>query len=227
MNLYKKLILATTTCLLAANSAQAFTVTIEAPTIQSTQLTNDLFTVNFNDQTLGEVGFNLTNNDTTYTYGSDLRIDNHNQWGGANESKFITNAAGQGSYTVAINQDQKYFGFWWSAGDSYNKITFKNDGEEVAVFRTSDLVDFINSSGISNTLEYYGNPNSSYVNFNGGHKNEPYAFVNVFFDSEAYDEIVVETMTDNGAAFESDNHAYSATKQDIRGTVVAMSYYPD
>ncbi len=197
------------------------TVSIEAPTVQTSQLPNpsNYFVVDFNNQSTGTAGFSETNNGTTYTYGSDLDIQNANQWGGAEGSKFITQERKTSirSYNIKVDQKQKYFGFWWSAGDPYNQITFKNNGNDVAVFKTQDLVDFIQSAGVADTQAYYGNPAYS---GGGGHQNEPFSFVNVFFNDLEYDEIVVATLTEGGAAFESDNHTFSATKQTIRGTVI-------
>ncbi|WP_019508449.1 hypothetical protein [Pleurocapsa sp. PCC 7319] len=207
--------------------ANGITVSIEAPTIQTSQLpsTSDYYVVDFNDQSTGTAGFTKTNGGTTYSYGSDLDIQNANEWGGAEGSKFITQELKQTirSYNIKVDQDQKYFGFWWSAGDPYNQITFKNNGNEVAVFKTKDLVDFIQSSGVEDTQAYYGNPAYS---GGGGHENEPFSFVNVFFNDLEYDEIVVATLTEGGAAFESDNHTFSAIKQDIRGNVI-LGVTPD
>lgn len=197
----------------------AITVTIEAPTIQSSQLPNpaEYYVIDFNDLS-GTGGFSKTNNTTTYTYSNDLEVKSANQWGGANGSQFITQAELESarSYSININKDQKYFGFWWSAGDPYNVITFKNNGEDVAFFKTSDLVYFINNSGVVNTSSYKGNP--AYSGNDIGHLNEPFSFVNVFFnDSNAYDEIIVTTMAVDSAAFESDNHTFSAISQTPRG----------
>ena len=201
---------------------QGITVTIEAASIQDTQLANpsEYYIVDFEDQN-GTDSFSKTFNNTTYSYSSDLEVKTANQWGGAHGSKFITQKQLQSirSYTLNVSQDQKYFGFWWSAGDAFNKITFKNDGVEVASFVTADLVDFINNSGTVDTAAYKGNP--AYSGNQTGHLNEPFAFVNVFFGSEsAYDEIVVASLTEGGAAFESDNHTFSAISQPIRGEIV-------
>ncbi|WP_036481000.1 cadherin-like domain-containing protein [Myxosarcina sp. GI1] len=193
-------------------------VTIELPKTQTSQLSsNNYYVVDFNSLS-GTAGFSKTNGTTTYQYNGGLEIKTRDQWGGANGSKYITQASGQRSYSLTVNQDQRYFGFWWSAGDAYNKITFKNDGKEVAVFKTEDLVNFINSSGVKDTQAYYGNPNGGYGN--NGHLKEPFSFVNLFFNDKAYDEIVVETLTGSGAKFESDNHTFSANKQLMRGIVI-------
>ena len=201
--------------------ANGFVVSIEAPKVQTSQLptTSNYYVVDFNDR-LGTAGFSKTNNGTTYTYSSDLDVQEANQWGGSEGSRFITQAKKKSirSYNIKIDQAQKYFGFWWSAGDPYNQITFKKDGNEVAVFKTKDLVDFIKSSNVDDTEAYYGNPAFS---GGGGHKNEPFSFVNIFFNENEYDEIVVATLTEGGAAFESDNHTFSDTQQDIRGAVIS------
>lgn len=202
---------------------QGITVSIEAPEIQSPQLPEDHnhFVIDFNDQS-GTSDFEVTNNNTTYSYGSDLEVKSANQWGGANGSKFITQEVLQSirSYSLTVSQNQKYFGFWWSAGDAYNQITFKNDGEEVASFKTADIVNFINDSGVVESSAYYGNP--VYSGDNTGHLNEPFSFVNVFFgENIAYDEIVVSTLTEGGSAFESDNHTFSVTSPPLRGDIIS------
>ena len=208
-------------------NAAGIIVSIEAPEVQTSQLpeTSDYFVIDFDSQSTGTNGFAKSNGNTTYTYSSDLEIKNANQWGGAGGSKFITQEAIQSirSYNISINEDQKYFGFWWSAGDPYNKITFKKDGAIVAEFKTQDLVNFINSSGVDNTGDYYGNPS---FDGDGGHQNEPYSFVNIFFKQGSYDEIVVATLTEGGAAFESDNHTFSTEDEDIIGIVLPDATTP-
>ena len=207
-----------------ATSAQAFTVTIEDPTVQSSPITNDVFIVDFNNQTLGNNGFSLSNGDISYTYSDELAITESSEWGGANSSQFIANSTlpGEpGNYKISINQKQKYFGFWWSGGDPYNKITFKNNGNVVAVLQTDDIVNHINNiDDVALQSDYKGNPNGGNTQWS---LEEIYAFVNVFFNNngEAYDEIVVEIMpNDTEARFESDNHTFSVAEQAISGTLV-------
>ncbi len=207
------------------NNKEGITVTIENPNIQTSQLPNEdeYFVVDFNNQN-GTNDFEITNQNTTYSYGNDLKVQTADQWGGANGSNFITQEALQSirSYSLTVSEDQKYFGFWWSAGDPYNKITFKNDGEEVASFKTVDLVNFISSYGTAQSSAYYGNP--AYNGESTGHLNEPFSFVNVFFGEDiAYDEVVVATLTEGGSAFESDNHTFSAIPQDVRGLPINIA----
>ena len=207
-----------------SSSGRGITVTIEAPKVQTTQLpnSNEYYVVDFNDQS-GANAFSKTNNGTTYSYSSDLQVKKANQWGGANSSKFITQNQTQSagflpSFKLNVSEDQKYFGFWWSAGDSFNRISFKNNGEDVATFSTANLVEFIENSGIVTAVNYRGNPN--YQGAATGHLTQPFSFVNVFFnDGSVYDEIVI-TSLDGGSAFESDNHTFSAIEQSLRGDII-------
>ena len=207
-------------------SGRGITVTIEAPGVQSTQLpnTDQYYVIDFEDQS-GTNTFTKTNSNTTYSYSHDLQVKDANEWGGANVSKYITQSESDlevfnQTFTISVNESQKYFGFWWSAGDAYNVITFKNKGMEVASFRTENLVDFIDNSGVVSTEDYLGNPNPAYESLENGHKTEPFSFVNVFFnDDSVYDEIVITSEQDD-AAFESDNHTFSAVPQVIRGEVI-------
>jgi hypothetical protein len=210
-----------------ASANNNLTVTIEAATIQTPQSKTAAYTVDFNDQ-LGTAGFIKTNGSNTYTYGSDLIVKTQDQWGGANKTKYITQSKDVSSFNVKVNQDQKYFGFWWSAGDSANKIIFKNDGEEVAVFQTKDLVGFINTRPTAEKTLYYGNPNCLSTSptptpcgTNTGHKAEPFAYVNVHFNNQVYDEIVIQTLS--GSKFESDNHTFSAQIQAVTGVNVPQA----
>jgi VCBS repeat-containing protein len=205
-----------------ASANNALTVTIEAPRIQTAQSKTAAYTVDFNDKS-GTESFTKTNGSNTYSYGSNLIVKTQDQWGGANGTRYITQSKDVSSFNVKVNQDQRYFGFWWSAGDSANKIIFKNDGEEVAVFQTKDLVGFINSRPAAEKTLYYGNPNCPTVGVapcgsNTGHKAEPFAYVNVYFNNEIYDEIVIQTLS--GSKFESDNHTFSAQNQTVTGVNV-------
>lgn len=226
MSLYKKLFftaISSVTFFYSVNIAEAMTISIEDPTVQSYPITDGVFMVDFNNQTLGNDRFSLTNGNITYTYDAELAITESSIWGGANSSQFITNSTLEGSYNLSINQKQKYFGFWWSAGDPYNKITFKNDGNVVGVLQTEDIVNHINSiDDVAVQSAYFGNPNGGNNEYS---LREIYTFVNVFFNDngEAYDEIVVEIMpNDTEAEFESDNHTFSVTAQEIRGNIVVI-----
>ncbi|MGF1542265.1 MAG: Ig-like domain-containing protein [Pleurocapsa sp.] len=212
----------------SSSSFDRINVSIEHPGVQEKQVSGPVFEVNFNSANVkGTNGFTQTNGATTYTYEGSLNVKDADQWGGAQGSQYITNHGNEANcYRVRVNEAQKFFGFWWSAGDPHNKLTFKNNGSEVATFLTSDLKSFIDSSNVDNTSAYYGNP--AYSGSNTGHQNEPFAFVNIFFDDgQVYDEIVFETTDPQGGAkFESDNHTFSASDLEFREGAARVSNEP-
>lgn len=206
------------------NSSSDFTndsgilVTLEDAGVQTPQISSNNYVFDFNSPSFSSGGMTRTHAAITYTYEGNYSLSDADKWGGANLSKYIhTTPDVADCFRVLVDQDRKYFGFWWSAGDAYNKLTFKNDGVEVAVFVTEDLKNFIENTNTTDTSAYYGNPNGGN---NSASNQEPYSFVNIFFgDNVAYDEIIFETTTDNGASFESDNHTFS-TSSDPRGNRV-------
>ena len=216
----KQLITATLLAL-TATSAQAFTVTIENPTIQNKPTGNELFVVDFNDLTTDTTdSFTKSSASSSYTYGSDLIIRAADQHGGAEDeqgiaSQHIESTTKPGTHTITIDQPQKYFGLWWSAGDSSNVLTFLKNGEVVATFNTQDVINKL--AELPNGSDYYCNPTNQ---FNGLVCSETYAFLNFFFEgNEDYDEVRLQAANSIGN-FESDNHTFSVQEQTISGTLV-------
>ncbi|WP_144874510.1 hypothetical protein [Hyella patelloides] len=218
MKILEKLVLASTTCLITTAPVQAFTVTVEEPTVQTEQLADDLFLIDFDNLTVNSTdSFSETNSSTssTYTYSEDLIIQSTNIYGGADNTPYIEPANKPESFAVSVNTPQKYFGLWWSAGDSSNILTFKRSGTVVATFNTANVISTVGT--LPNGDDYYCNPTSS---FSGQVCNEPYVFINFFFEGlEEYDEIVFKA-TASGGNFESDNHTFSVDEQPIRGEIV-------
>jgi hypothetical protein len=90
-----------------------------------------------------------------------------------------------------------YFGFWWSAGDAENVLSFYSGTTLVAQLTTDNLLNKLASSPA-----YYGNPTAG--TFHGQNSNEAYAFINFFGDSgTTWDKIVFSNLGQSG--FESDN----------------------
>lgn len=87
------------------------------------------------------------------------------------------------SFNLGTTAD--YFGLFWGSIDSYNFVSFYLDNALVASFSGSDIV---GQFADGNQLSFASN---RYINFNFG---------NDMFDSV--------TLTSNGFAFESDNHAF-------------------
>jgi len=219
MKLIKQFTIAITSYLIATTPVQAFTITIEEPEIQNKLTTDELFVIDFDDLTVDSIdSFSKVDsiNSSTYNYGGDLKIRETNIYGGADNSHYIEPAdTTPTAFNITTDQKQKYFGFWWSAGDASNVITFLNEGEVVKTFNTQNVTDTL--SGLSNGTDYYCNPTPL---FSDQICTEPYAFINFFFEgTEAYDQIIIESVADV-PNFESDNHTFSMTQQPITGEIV-------
>lgn len=210
--------MAVTTCLLASTSAQAFTVSIEEPTVLTKTEGDDLVLVDFNELEINRTSsFSKTGGAefSTYVYDGNLAIRERNVYGGADNTNYIEPATKGSNFEIQVNKNQKYFGLWWSAGDGSNILTFRKDGEVVATFNTQNVLDTL--AGLDNESDYYCNPTPL---FEGKVCHEPFAFINFFFEEgEEYDEIRLES-TSAGGNFESDNHTFSTEEQEITGVII-------
>lgn len=200
--------------------AQSTLVTItEDATATTSSLSNtDLY--DFNDLSNG-----LNSNVSWDGVGSfdSLYVAPANVWGGA-----IDESTGQASKfswqgtnwtpksTLTLNENSSYFGFWWSAGDKNNQLTFYNDDAIVAQYTTQSMFGSLNLS-----QDYYGNP------LTGGNGGEPYAFINFFGDAEtSWNKIELTQL--GGGGFESDNYTTrietfnpDTDSQEALGTIIA------
>jgi hypothetical protein len=131
--------------------------------------------------------------------------------------------------TINFNQEQRYFGLWWSAGDPHNVLEFFEHGHLVFDFTTSKVVNFIETSltiSADKRAEYFGNPNSQFNTSSGtrGNIEEPYAFLNFFADplhpTVTFDKIILTNDAISG--FESDNHTIAAAYKSISGEQIPL-----
>ena len=217
---------------LAAGGAHAtvpFNVSFEAeaPGVETTSAVFDVSGVeSFNTRSVGYGNHFSTDFGTggqiTGTY-SNLQVNNADQYGGA---------GGAGKYAVAFNFDPyelqlstslsggvNYFGYWLSALDAGNFVTFYDHGTELFQFRPQDVIDAVNAQ--SNPGAYYGNPNLAYRGQDGG---EPFLFVN-FFDTAGSFDTIVFSEYGSGGGYESDNHTvgYDVTDAGL-GTPVVLTH---
>ncbi|MEY2882716.1 MAG: hypothetical protein RL490_440 [Pseudomonadota bacterium] len=134
------------------------------------------------------------------------------QYGGANgEGNYAVTFADKG-YSLDLSSKFEggvnYFGYWLSALDSGNTVTFYSKGEKLFTFNPDDVI-----NALKQTKEpelYYGNPNEK---FRGENKGEPYVFVNFFNDKGSFDRVEFAENPMVGG-YESDNHTvgYFLTK---------------
>ncbi|MBK1815814.1 hypothetical protein JIN84_09310 [Luteolibacter yonseiensis] len=99
--------------------------------------------------------------------------------------------------TLTFNEPHAYFGFWWSAGDANNVLSFYNGSTLTAQFTTSTLL-----NALAGSPEYKGSPVTKYLNQNAA---ESYAFINFFgAGGTTWNKIVFSNLGTSG--FENDNH---------------------
>ena len=137
-----------------------------------------------------------------------------------------------GPITVNVTPGYQYVGFWWSAGDASNAITFyDNQGNQLIRFTTADVMALLNTGVAPATVPtvgggthlkagYYGNPNPGFLGQNGA---EPYAYINLLLNNTAstFGKIEIE-----GSNFELDNLAIAHPAGPVPGTWVPVKDYP-
>lgn len=151
------------------------------------------------------------------------------QYGGAGGiGKYL--AVKGDTITITLTGEQKYLGFWWSAGDNTNNIKFfDRSGNVLASFSTSTLMDFLNRSTAPSwvtaidgqqypKLSYYGNPNPPA----GRNSNEPYAYMNLILEGTP---LLFGKVEITGNNFELDNFAV-VRALDISTTWVDLNQIP-
>lgn len=190
------------TCLASASAEAGLLVTYEAPGVQSSQVGGTLVTENFDSFTVGDYGTLATAVGTfELVPGQGVSIDAANQFGGAGGvGNFLavgvqstTNAA---TLNLALGTPQSYFGFWWSAADPQNQISFYSGGSLLATFNPTTAL------GALSDAAFFGNPNA---NFLGQNSSEKYAYLNFFgTDGTTFDQIVFAN-NNLGSGFEIDN----------------------
>ena len=217
-------------CYLDSSSiASSIEVSIEDPGVQQSALfTNpgvygatNVFVDDFNGL---PTGFNsnhaFAGNSSIASYDGSHIVD-ASPVGGANGTGKFSLVAQQGNVLRFVNP-QRYFGFWWSAGDSLNELQFYNDGTLLNSYSTSDVIRYVDGR-----TAYYGNPT---VPFTGQNPTEPYAYLNFFADCEnptvVFDEIRFINHGTN-TQFETDNHTIASSYTQISGSLISGCGVPE
>jgi len=143
-----------------------------------------------------------------------LQVNHADQYGGANGSGHYAVTFSSGGYEIDFNgAGVNYFGFWLSALDANNYVTFYRGGQKLLDFTPADLIAMVGGNAA-----YYGNPNTPFRGQNGG---EPYAFVNFFDEGGYFDRIVFRQA--GGGGYESDNHTVGLWLTQGTGTMVSTT----
>jgi hypothetical protein len=202
-----------------------FTVTLEteAPGIQTSQsgfhavgvenfdaravATNQSFTTNF-----GGSAF-------TGTY-TGVQVRNRDQYGGAGGTGRYAVTFTNAGYTLDLATSDPggvtYFGFWLSALDLGNNVSFYKGGQLLFTFSSTDARNFINS--LPNHSAYYCNPNAAFANRNCG---QPYTFLNFYARGGATFDRIHFSENPQVGGYESDNHTVGQWNR-TSGTVIPI-----
>jgi hypothetical protein len=206
----------------------------EAPGVQNTTATFSVGGVeNFNNLPVHGYPESFTTNfgtsgagstiTGTYTAGSakGVQINSADQYGGAGGAGNYIVAFQNTPYSLTLSSDVpggvNYFGYWLSALDKGNSVTFYgNNGEKLFTFNPADVIKAIDLT--ANPKLYYGNPNAA---FEGKDSAEPFVFLN-FFDTNGTFSKVVFNEVNSGGGYESDNHTVGHYVTMGQGTQVKL-----
>jgi hypothetical protein len=174
------------------------TVTAENPGAQNTTVPG-VATYTFDSLSTG-LHSNVTANfgSVTGTY-NQVYILAANGAGGANSTAYpecaYASPISLPTYTLTLSSPVNYIGFWWSAGDSSNRVDFYLGGALIGSFSTATAMSALPST-------YYGNPN------NGAFTSQPFAYLNFSgTGGTTFDKVVFSVVSDPVAGFETDNHS--------------------
>lgn len=207
---------------LASSNALAanFFITYEAAGVVNTTATFDYKGVeNFEGLATG-TGQTFTSN-----YGTDspafpvkiegtykgVEIRSADRFGGANGTGQYAVALRNGSTyelslsTTPLSKGLNYFGYWLSALDRGNTVTFYDGVTDLGSFDASSVLGAVKSDPL-----YKGNP---FDPFKGQNSGEPYAFVNFYAAKGVTFNRIVFTEVDFNGGYESDNHTVGYYKE--------------
>ena len=118
---------------------------VEAPTIQASSVPS-ITTETFDALTPGIYSTSVVGAIGTYVGTSTIPFaivgaDSYGGAGGSGRYFAVGSESGSaGAVVLDLSSEENYFGFWWSAGDSQNSVTFLQDGTPLATFTTANLV---------------------------------------------------------------------------------------
>jgi hypothetical protein len=134
------------------------------------------------------------------------------------------NSFAAGVFEISFTEPQSYVGFWWSAGNAGNTVTYYSHGTEVARYDVGQVLQYIGNSpqttseyqtwpnrvtalngSIYESKYYFGNPSGydTYTpnDFSSVVPHEPFAYVHAF----AANGLSFDKIAFSGAGFELDN----------------------
>lgn len=152
---------------------------------------------------------------------TNLEVRNADQYGGAGGSgRYAVTFDNKGfslDLSSVIGGGVDYFGYWLSALDRGNKVTFLRAGKELYTFNPEDVLAGLARTG--DAKSYYGNPTKT---FSGKNTGEPYVFVNFFSNKGGFDTIRFFEDPRSGG-YEADNHTVGNFATKGTGTPITIT----
>jgi hypothetical protein len=199
--------------------ADPFNITYEPAKAESANTTALCANLGAGTCTVGTESFNSrpTGSGQTFTtnYGTggtitgtyvNAQINTADQYGGAGGTgNYGVTFNSSGGYQVnlksTLSSGVNYFGFWLSALDAGNDVSFYKNGVDVYDFTPNQVIAALGTC--SSTNAYCGNPNPGFA---GQNSNEQYVFVNFYDLAGSFDSIHFSEANGYGGGYESDNH---------------------
>ena len=145
---------------------------------------------------------------------SNVQINPADQYGGAfgGGNYAVSFSTYSLDITTTIPRGANFFGYWLSALDGGNEVSFYSGGRLLFVFKPSDVL-----AAVSGNPAFYSNPNAPFTGQNPG---EPYIFLSFYSNSRSFDRIVFNQT--RGGGYESDNHTVGRFTGPGTGTLIPL-----
>jgi hypothetical protein len=207
----------------ATPAAAVITVSVEAPGVQTSTSRFDLVGIETFDTRSTGVNRSFTTDFGGSAFSGSytgVQIANANQFGGAGGTGRLAITSSATGYSLDLTNSAagnvNYFGFWLSALDNRNQLSFFRGSTLLFTFSATDARSFI--AGLPGAASYRCNPNPAFAGLNCG---EPYAFLNFYGRNGATFDRIVFGQSTAGAGLESDNHTVGQWNR-MSGTPIGL-----
>ena len=145
---------------------------------------------------------------------SNVQINEPDQYGAAEGvGKYAVSFSSYSlDLTTTIPHGTNFFGYWLSALDAGNNVSFYSGTKLLFTFKPADVLAAVNGNS-----QYYGNPNGPFAGQNTG---EPYIFLSFYSNDRPFDRIVFDQV--GGGGYESDNHTVGRFTGTGTGTLIPL-----
>lgn len=163
---------------------------------------------------------------------SALRIQNSDQYGGANNSggygAFGAQTGTSGAISLNLTNPTTFFGMWWSAVDNYNGVSLYDNDQFLMRISGADLISLMSVPSLTaqngasyTTASYLGKPGTS-PRQNAG---EYYAYVMFQASGLAFNRVVLDNSGTTSTGFEFDNFQTRSGNYLIPVNTVLLTQY--